>query len=77
MTGLLPDRKEIRILFAHAAYQMQERFAARETGMASVEVRSREALEREIGAADVLLISGLWRNELLERVGRLAVHPVD
>ncbi len=68
---LLPKREDVRILFAHAAYQMQERFAARGTGMTSVEVRSREALEREIGAADVLVISGLWRNELLERAGRL------
>jgi phosphoglycerate dehydrogenase-like enzyme len=71
MTAVLPGRERIRILFAHAAYQMQERFRARRTGMTSVEVRDREALEREIGTADVLVISGLWRNELLERAERL------
>ncbi|HUC16315.1 MAG TPA: D-2-hydroxyacid dehydrogenase [Acetobacteraceae bacterium] len=68
---MLPGPGEIRILFAHAAYQLQERFRARGTGMASIEVRDRAALEREIGNADVLVISGLWRNELLERSGRL------
>ncbi len=71
MTWVLPGPEEIRILFAHAAYQMQERFRARGTGMTSVEVRDRTALEHEIGNADVLVISGLWHNTLLERAGRL------
>jgi len=71
MNRVLPGPGEIRILFAHAAYQLQERFRARGTGMTSIEVRDRAALEREIGNADVLVISGLWRNELLERAGRL------
>jgi phosphoglycerate dehydrogenase-like enzyme len=71
MTNLLPERETIRILFAHVAYQLGDAFRARETGMAWTEVRSREDLEREIGGSDVLVISGLWRNELLERAGRL------
>ncbi|HWA81512.1 MAG TPA: D-2-hydroxyacid dehydrogenase, partial [Acetobacteraceae bacterium] len=71
MNWALPGPEEIRILFAHAAYQMQERFRARGTGITSVEVRDRTALEREIENADVLVISGLWHNTLLERAGRL------
>jgi len=59
------------ICFAHAAYRMQERFLIRQAGIDSFEVRTREELERRIGEADVLVVSGLWRNELLEAAGRL------
>ena len=68
---MLPPRDQLTICFAHVAYQLQERFQTRKTGIASFQVRSAGELESRIGEADVLLVSGLWRNELLEKAGRL------
>jgi phosphoglycerate dehydrogenase-like enzyme len=68
---MIPSRDELTICFAHVAYQLEARFALRGTGIASFEVRDRDELDRRVGDADVLVISGLWRNELLERAGRL------
>jgi phosphoglycerate dehydrogenase-like enzyme len=59
------------ICFAHVAYQLQERFSALETGIKSFEVRDPDALAMQLGEADVLVISGLWQNSLLEHAGRL------
>lgn len=66
-----PPKDRLTICFAHSAYRMQERFAARGTGIASFEVRSREELERRIGEADVLVVSGFWHNGLLAAANRL------
>jgi phosphoglycerate dehydrogenase-like enzyme len=68
---MLPPRDSLTICFAHVAYRMQERFAARNTGLASFEVRSLEELEARIGEADVLSVSGMWRNALLAHAPRL------
>lgn len=65
------SENKLQICFAHVAYQLQERFAALGTGIASFEVRDLDTLTARIGEADVLVISGLWRNALLERAGRL------
>ena len=59
------------ICFAHVAYQMQAQFGRRRTGIASFQVWNRDELERRIGKADVLVISGLWWNELLDSAKRL------
>ncbi len=61
----------IVICFAHVAYRLQERFLALETGIDSFAVRDRETLEKRVGEADVLVISGLWRNQLLDQTKRL------
>ncbi len=68
---LLPGRENLEICFAHVAYRLQERFLARGTGIRSFEVRTREALEARIGTADVLVVSLLWDDALLEKAGRL------
>ena len=68
---MLPPKDRLTICFAHVAYQLQERFLARRTGIASFQLRSAAELESRIGEADVLLVSGLWRSELLEKAGRL------
>ena len=60
----LPSREALTICFAHPAYRMAERFAARETGIRHIEVRSLEALQARLPEAQVLVVSGLWRNEL-------------
>jgi len=68
---MFPSKDNITICFAHVAYQLQMQFEKRDTGLKSFEVRSRDELEERIGDADVLLISGLWRNDLLPLAGRL------
>ncbi|MEO8441894.1 MAG: D-2-hydroxyacid dehydrogenase, partial [Betaproteobacteria bacterium] len=68
----LPAKDRLTICFAHVAYRMGERFALRNTGMQFFEVRSLDELAGRIGEADVLLASGLWRNELIAKAPRLA-----
>lgn len=68
----LPARDRLTICFAHAAYRMGERFDLRETGLRHFEVRSLAELQAGIGEADVLVVSGLWRDELVRTASRLA-----
>ena len=68
---MIPAADNIVICFAHVAYRLQERFAALETGIDSFAVRDPETLENRVGEADVLVISGLWQNQLLDRTKRL------
>jgi phosphoglycerate dehydrogenase-like enzyme len=62
---MLPARDDLTICFAHTAYRMRDRFALRNTGIRSVEVRHRAALEAGVGGADVLVVSGLWSDALI------------
>src|SRR5438477_8740521 len=68
---MLPAADKLAICFAHVAYRLHERFSALDAGIGSFEVRDTEALENRIGEADVLVISGLWQNGLLDRAPRL------
>ena len=68
---MIPSADKIVICFAHVAYRLQERFAALETGINSFAVRDPETLAKRVGEADVLVISGLWQNQLLDRAKRL------
>jgi phosphoglycerate dehydrogenase-like enzyme len=68
---VLPAKDKLTICFAHVAYRLHERFRALGTGIDGFEVRDGAALEQRIGEADVLVISGLWRNDLLARAPRL------
>jgi phosphoglycerate dehydrogenase-like enzyme len=66
---MLPERPTL--LFAHVAYRFAERYAARGGTLPVIGADSLEALEARIGDADVLLVSGLWRNALAPRAARL------
>ncbi len=68
---MLPAKDQLSICFAHAAYQMQACFQARDTGIRSFEVRDRAELDRRIGEADVLVVSGMWHNELIATAAKL------
>lgn len=68
---LFPDKSKLSIGFAHAAYQMAARFSARQTGLLHFEARDAAALRARIAEADVLVISGLWQNQLLDLAPRL------
>jgi phosphoglycerate dehydrogenase-like enzyme len=67
-----PSRDKLTICFAHVAYRLGERFALRNTGLDWFEVRSYDDLKARIADIDVLLCSGLWRNELIPAAHRLA-----
>jgi hypothetical protein len=61
---MLPPREKMTICFAHVAYRFADRFALRGTGIDFFEVRNRDDLDARIAGADVLVCSGLWRNDL-------------
>jgi phosphoglycerate dehydrogenase-like enzyme len=69
--GAFPSREALTIGFAHAAYRAGDEFAARRSGIAHFEVRTLEALERRAHEADVLVVSGLWRNTLMAAMPKL------
>ena len=60
-----PKRDALTICFAHGAYQMADRFAARATGIAHFQVRSLDDLRARASEADVVVASMMWRNDLL------------
>ena len=66
-----PAKDALTICFAHVAYQLQRQFERRGTGLSSFQVSSRDELDARIGAADVLVVSGLWHDGLLEHGHRL------
>src|ERR687893_1476766 len=68
---MLPPREDLTICLSHAAYRMQDRFAPRNTGIRSVEVRDRAALDAAVGEADVLVVGGLWDDALIPRAPKL------
>jgi phosphoglycerate dehydrogenase-like enzyme len=64
---MFPSESDLTICFAHVAYQLQQRFALRKLPIRNFGVTSHDELDAGIGEADVLVISGLWRNELFDR----------
>lgn len=68
---MFPPQDRLTICFAHAAYQLHERFLRRQLTMHSYEVRTLDEFERRIGEADVVVVSGMWRNQLLDHTQRL------
>lgn len=69
--AFLPPEGELTIGFAHAAYQLGDEFATRGRKARSFEVRSFDELRERAPEADVLVVSGLWRNELLRALPKL------
>ena len=68
----LPPRDKLQIVFAHGAYQMAARFAARDTGIAHRQAWSLDELKSALPAADVVSASMMWKNELIALAPRLA-----
>jgi len=61
-TRPLPSRDRLTICFAHAAYQLGQRFKLR--GIRHFEVRALADLQARVGEADVFVVSGLWRHQV-------------
>src|SRR5882724_11306288 len=68
---MFPSKEQLRICFAHPAYQMALRFAARECGITHRQVRTPEELAAELPDTDVLVVSQMWKNELAARTAKL------
>jgi phosphoglycerate dehydrogenase-like enzyme len=68
---MIPPKDRLVVCFAHAAYQMKASFDALRTGIASFEVRERDALDRRAPEADVLVVSGMWHNGLIPLATKL------
>ena len=68
---MFPPEDSLTICFAHVAYQLQERFLLRQSGIDSFAVRTADDFAQRIAEADVVVVSGMWRNELLDRAPRL------
>ena len=66
-----PPKDKTTVQFAHVAYQFEERFAKRNTGIKHFQTRSREETLQRAAEADVLVLTGLWSDEVLERAQRL------
>lgn len=66
-----PRKEDLTICFAHVAYRMDDRFAARNTGIRHFQVRSPEEFAVRIADADVVSVSMMWRNNLIQRAPKL------
>jgi D-2-hydroxyacid dehydrogenase (NADP+) len=67
----LPPNDKLNILFAHGAYQMADRFAARKTAIKHTQVRSYEHLAAHAPNADIVCVSMMWKNDLLPLAPKL------
>lgn len=68
---MFPTRDKLTICFAHAAYQMKARFDARNTGINSFQVRSYDEFVQRVGEADVVSVSGMWKNDVIPHATKL------
>lgn len=68
---MIPSKTDLNILFAHVAYQLSPQFELRKTGIKHTQAWNRDELNSKIGDADVLVVSGLWRNDLLPKAKKL------
>lgn len=67
----LPPAKDTRILFAHPAYQLGEALHACRPDLQWTIARDTEAMLAMAGNANVMVLSGFWRDALLERAPQL------
>jgi len=68
---MFPAKDKLTICFAHVAYAMQDQFAKRGTGIKSFQVRSYEEFEKRVGEADVVVASGMWKNDIIPKATNL------
>ncbi|CAN5697748.1 D-2-hydroxyacid dehydrogenase [soil metagenome] len=69
--SLLPPKPELLICFAHVAYPMAAIFAKRNSDLPHFQVWTVDDLIARLPEADVLVVSGFWRNQLLDNAPRL------
>ena len=74
---MFPAKDKLTICFAHVAYAMQDQFAKRSTGIKSFQVRSYEEFEKRVGEADVVVASGMWKNDIIPKAKGEAAQVVN
>jgi D-2-hydroxyacid dehydrogenase (NADP+) len=66
-----PQKSDLTVCFAHGAYQMAARFAARNTGIKHFQVKTLDELKARAGEANVISVSMMWQNEVLALAPKL------
>lgn len=66
-----PRLEDLTIQFAHKAYQFNDEFAARNTGIRHFQTYTAEETSARLDEADVLVLSGFWNNAFLKRQNKL------
>ena len=66
-----PSRENLVVCFGHPAYRVKAAFDALKTGIKNFEVKSFDEFERRIAEVDVVVVSGFWKNDLLQKAPRL------
>lgn len=69
--SVLPPRSTLTIGFAHVAYRMADAFRPLAPDIRILEATSLPELEACVAEVDVLVVSGLWRNTLLDGAPKL------
>jgi D-2-hydroxyacid dehydrogenase (NADP+) len=67
----LPEKSDLTICFAHSAYRLAEEFRSRGETASHFTARTVDDLRERVAEADVVVVSGFWRNEFLERAPKL------
>ena len=68
---MFPSNDQLTVCFAHIAYRFADRYGLRNTGIKHFQAWSKDEVDARIGEADVLVVSGLWRNDLIQLSQRL------
>jgi phosphoglycerate dehydrogenase-like enzyme len=68
---MFPSKDDLTICFAHAAYRMQDRFELRKAGIRNFQVWAYDDFVKRIPEADVVVVSGMWRNDLIPHASKL------
>jgi D-2-hydroxyacid dehydrogenase (NADP+) len=68
---MFPSKESLTICFAHSAYRMKERFDLRGSGVKNFQVHSYDEFQKRVGEADVVVVSGMWKNDLIPQAGKL------
>ena len=66
-----PDRRDLTVLCAHPAYKVADALRARAPDLRVVSATSREEAESRLAEADVICVSGMWRDAWLARAPKL------
>ena len=72
----LPGDDTLVIHFAHVAYRLAERFALRETGIEHFQTWNRDYTRDRIAEGHVLVLSGLWSDDMLVDAANLSLIQV-
>jgi D-2-hydroxyacid dehydrogenase (NADP+) len=71
MPPAFPNPADLTVCFAHSAYRLADELRSRGKVPPHFEVRSLDELKARIGEADVLVVSGFWRNEMAKDAPKL------